>query len=140
MDDYLVMQGTDDAVLRLGSGEEITGQDLVRVVNEARQVRRILDAFPTHYPSHILEQSAIAEAFETGRADGDLQGVADAVAARLDQIAQEYERGWQGRLTQDQGIRLTRMLRGVEEMRTLDGAVLRSGRGAQAGSDDPGPA
>ena len=41
-------------------------------------------------------------------------------------IAPEFERGWQGRITQDQGIRLSRILRGVEELRTLDGAVLRS--------------
>jgi DNA gyrase subunit B len=32
-----------------------------------------------------------------------------------------------GRITQDRGIRLSRVLRGVEELRTLDGAVLRSG-------------
>ena len=127
MQDYLIQQGTEDAVLRLGSGEEIVGQDLVRVVEEARQTKRILDAFPTHYPRNILEQAAIAEAFLPGRADADLQGVADAVAKRLDLIAVEYERGWQGRPTQDHGIRLTRMVRGVEEVRTLDGPVLRSG-------------
>ncbi|MDF1668171.1 MAG: DNA topoisomerase (ATP-hydrolyzing) subunit B [Roseovarius sp.] len=127
MQDYLIQQGTVDAVLRLGNGEEIIGKDLVRVVDEARQTSRILDAFPTHYPRHILEQAAIAEAFVPGRVDGDVQGVADAVAARLDQIALEYERGWQGRPTQDHGIRLTRILRGVEEVRTLDGAVLRGG-------------
>ena len=94
---------------------------------------RILEAFPTHYPRHILEQAAISEAFLTGRVDADLQGVADAVAARLDLIAVEYERGWQGRPTQDQGIRLTRMLRGVEELRTLDGAVLRAGEARKLG-------
>ncbi len=127
MQDYLIQQGTEDAVLRLGSGEDISGQDLVRVVEEARQTKRILEAFPTHYPRHILEQAAIAEAFVSGRVDSDLQGVADAVAKRLDQIALEYERGWQGRPTQDHGIRLTRMLRGVEEVRTLDGQVLRGG-------------
>jgi DNA gyrase subunit B len=53
--------------------------------------------------------------------------VADAVAARLDLVALEYERGWQGRPTQDHGLRLTRSLRGVEEARLLDGQVLRSG-------------
>ncbi len=127
MEDYLIAQGTDDAVLRLGSGEEIIGQDLVRVVEEARQTKRILEAFPTHYPHHILEQATIAGAFASGRADADLQGVADAVAARLDLIALEYERGWQGRPTQDHGLRLARLLRGVEEVRTLDGPVLRSG-------------
>ena len=133
LEDYLIEQGTDDAVLRLGTGEEIVGQDLVRVVEEARQVKRILEAFPTHYPRHILEQAAIAEAFVAGRVDSDLQGVADAVAVRLDQIALEYERGWQGRPTQDHGIRLTRMLRGVEEVRTLDGPVLRGGEARRLG-------
>jgi DNA gyrase subunit B len=133
MENYLIEQGTDGAVLRLGSGEDVVGQDLVRVVEEARQVRRILEAFPTHYPHHILEQSAIAEAFAQGRADDDLQGVADAVAKRLDLIAVEYERGWSGRITQDHGIRLSRVLRGVEEVRTLDGQVLRSGEARKLG-------
>ena len=134
LDDYLIEQGTDGAALKLGSGEEIIGADLVRVVDEARQMRRILDAFPTHYPRHILEQAAIAGAFVAGSADADLQGVADAVAQRLDLIAVEYERGWTGRITQDHGIRLTRMVRGVEEVRTLDGQVLRSGEARRLGS------
>ncbi|WP_412505074.1 DNA topoisomerase (ATP-hydrolyzing) subunit B [Roseovarius sp. SYSU LYC5161] len=133
LEDYLIAQGTEDAVLRLGSGEEIVGQDLVRVVEEARQTRRILHAFPTHYPRHILEQAAIAEAFVPGRVDADLQGVADAVAERLDLIAVEYERGWQGRPTQDKGLRLSRVVRGVEEVRTIDGPVLRSGEARMIG-------
>jgi DNA gyrase subunit B len=58
-----------------------------------------------------------------------LQGLADSVAARLNLVAAEYEKGWTGRITQDSGIRLSRILRGVEELRTLDGAVLRSGEG-----------
>ncbi len=134
LDDYLIEQGIDGAILRLDSGEEISGQDLLRVVGEARQTRRILEAFPTHYPRHILEQTAIAGGFITGKVDADLQGVADAVATRLDLIAEEYERGWKGRPTQDHGIRLTRMLRGVDEVRTLDGRVLRSGEARKLGS------
>ena len=50
-------------------GEEMTGADLRRVVDEARQLRRVLDAFPTHYPRHILEQAAIAGAFVAGAVD-----------------------------------------------------------------------
>ncbi|HKL54966.1 MAG TPA: DNA topoisomerase (ATP-hydrolyzing) subunit B [Roseovarius sp.] len=133
LEDYLIQQGTDDATLRLGTGEEIVGQDLVRVVEEARQCKRILEAFPTHYPRHILEQAAIAEAFLPGRVDSDLQGVADTVAERLDLIALEYERGWQGRPTQDHGMRMTRTVRGVEEIRTLDGPVLRGGEARRLG-------
>ena len=127
LEDYLIQQGTEGAVLRLPKGEEIAGADLTRVVEGARSFKRILDAFPTHYPRHILEQAAIAGAFDSGRADGDLQRVADDVSSRLDLVAAEYERGWSGRITQDHGIRLSRVLRGVEEIRTLDCAVLRSG-------------
>ncbi len=134
LEEYLIEQGTEGAVLRLASGEEIVGQDLVRVIEEARRLKRVLEAFPTHYPRHILEQAAIAGAFVPGAVDADLQGVADKVAARLDMIALEYERGWQGRITQDHGIRLARILRGVEEVRTLDGPVLRSGEARKAGS------
>ena len=127
LDDYLIEMGVEGAVLKLKSGEEIAGADLARVIEGARQFRRVLDAFPTHYPRPILEQAALAGAFDPGRADDDLQLVADTVARRLDMVALEYERGWSGRITQDHGIRLSRVLRGVEELRTLDGAVLRSG-------------
>ncbi|MCC5972562.1 MAG: DNA gyrase subunit B, partial [Rubellimicrobium sp.] len=134
LDEYLIQQGIDGAVLRLGSGSEVAAADLLRVVEEARSLRRVLDAFPTHYPRHILEQAAIAGAFVPGAVDADLQGVADKVAARLDLIALEWERGWRGRITQDHGIRLARILRGVEEVRTLDGPMLRSGESRRAGS------
>ncbi len=134
LDDHLIQQGTDGALLVQGNGEEVTGQDLVRVVDEARQLKRVLDAFPTHYPRHILEQAAIAGAFVPGAVDNNLQGVADRVAERLDMIALEYEKGWQGRITQDRGIRLARILRGVEEVRTLDGTMLRSGEARKTGS------
>ena len=134
LDDYLIEQGIEGAVLRLASGEEIVGQDLARIVEEARQASRVLDAFPTHYPRHILEQAAISGAFDAGRAEADLQAVADGIANRLDLIAAEYERGWQGRPTQDKGVRLSRMLRGVEERRVLDGAVMRSGEARKLGS------
>ncbi|MES2143864.1 MAG: DNA topoisomerase (ATP-hydrolyzing) subunit B [Pseudomonadota bacterium] len=133
LEDYLVEMGVDGAVLRLPSGEEIAGADLTRVIEGARAFRKVLDSFPTHYPRAILEQAALAGAFDPGKADGDLQAVADTVAKRLNLVATEYEQGWTGRITQDHGIRLSRILRGVEELRTLDGAVLRSGEARRLG-------
>ncbi|HRO16192.1 MAG TPA: toprim domain-containing protein, partial [Paracoccus sp. (in: a-proteobacteria)] len=134
LEDYLIQQGIEGATLRLGSGEEITGADLARVVEEARLARRVLRSYPTHYPPHITEQAAIAGAMLSGAIDRDAQAVADAVAARLDRVAQEYERGWTGRPTQDAGIRVSRTLRGVEEARTLDGQMLRSAESRRLGA------
>jgi DNA gyrase subunit B len=96
---------------RSASGEEPRGRAIVHHLGGVKDV------------GHHRQQ----EKFDPGRADADLQRVADEVAQRLDLVALEYERGWQGRITQDHGIRLSRVLRGVEEIRTLDGAVLRSG-------------
>ncbi|WP_054008243.1 DNA topoisomerase (ATP-hydrolyzing) subunit B [Cypionkella psychrotolerans] len=127
LEDYLIDMGVEGAVLALPTGEEIAGADLRRIIDGARQFRRVLDSFPTNYPRGILEQAALAGAFDQGQADADLQAVATTVANRLNLIAPEYEKGWSGRITQDHGIRLSRVLRGVEELRTLDGAVLRSG-------------
>ncbi|MGC1488058.1 MAG: DNA gyrase subunit B, partial [Albidovulum sp.] len=133
-EEYLIQAGVDGAMLKLGTGEEITGADLARVVEEARVIRRILQVFPTHYPQRILEQSAIAGALIPGRIDADAQGVADEVSRRLDAVSVEYERGWQGRPTQDHGLRFSRSVRGVEEVRTLDGQVLRSGEARRLAS------
>lgn len=134
LEDYLIEQGIDGAALRLGSGEEIIGQDLARVVEEARMARRILNAYPTHYPINITEQAAIAGALVPGRVDEDATAVANALSARLDLIAEEFERGWSGRPTQDGGIGVSRVLRGVEELRVLDGNMLRSGESRRLGA------
>ncbi|MDO5659318.1 MAG: DNA topoisomerase (ATP-hydrolyzing) subunit B, partial [Paracoccus sp. (in: a-proteobacteria)] len=134
LEDYLIQQGTEGAALRLGSGETLSGNDLLRVIEEARTTRRVLRAYPTHYPPHITEQAAIAGALVPGRVDADAQGVASEVAKRLDLVAEEYERGWRGLPTQDGGIRLARLLRGVEESRVLDGPMLRSGESRRLGS------
>ena len=134
LEDYLIEQGLTDASLHLGDGTVIVGADLARVVNEARQVRTILAAFPTHYSKAVLEQSTIAGALVPGVVDRDAQGTADRVAARLDLVATEYERGWTGRPTQDHGLRFSRAVRGVEEIRTLDGPVLRSGEARKLAS------
>ena len=126
LEDYLIEQGIDGARLTLGDGAVLVGADLARVVEEARKVRYILNAFATHYNRHILEQAAIAGAFETGHIDQNPQAVGDVVAKRLDQVSLEYERGWQARITQDHGLRFARIKRGVEEAHTLDGKCLRS--------------
>ena len=126
LEDYLIEQGIDGAVLYLESGEAMSGLDLRQVVDEACIVRRILNAFPTYYSKPILEHAAIAGVLKPGRISANAQDAADLIAARLDLAASEYERGWQGRPSQEGGLRFFRTLRGVEEVQMLDGAAIRS--------------
>ena len=126
LENYLVAQGLAGSVLHLRSGEQISGLDLAQVAEAAKRVRRILNLFPAHYARNILEHSAIAGILAPGQIRSSPQGSADKVAVRLDLLADEFERGWQGRPTQDGGLRFTRILRGVEEVQRLDGNALRS--------------
>ena len=134
LDDYLIEQGLNDAVLELASGEQRTGADLAEVVKTARQVRGVVNAFPTHVPRVVLEQAAIAGALQPESIQGDAQAAANRVADRLNLIAPETEKGWTGRPTQDGGLRFSRVVRGVEEVRTLDGNVFRSAEGRRLAS------
>lgn len=133
LEDYLIAQGVEGSSLTLGDSSVIAGQDLARVVEEARNVKFLLNSFATHYNRHVLEQAAIAGALVPGRVDSDAQAVADAVAARLNKVSLEYERGWTGRITQDHGLRFARILRGVEESHTIDGKALRSSEARKLG-------
>ncbi|MEM1346088.1 MAG: toprim domain-containing protein, partial [Pseudomonadota bacterium] len=122
LEDYLIGEGIEGAALELSDGTRIAGPDLRRLVDEARRVRAILSGFPAQYPRFILEQMAIE-----GVIGDDLtpEGAAR-VAARLDTLAPETERGWQGDITADGGLRFTRILRGVAETRSIDAFSLRS--------------
>ncbi len=133
LEDYLIEQGLEGATLTLPGGARIAGQDLRRVVDEARQTRAALAAFPTRYMRFVLEQAAIAGAMRAQDQENP-QAMADAVAKRLDLVAPETERGWTGEALDDGGIRLTRVLRGVAEVRTIDGAALRSAEARRLGA------
>jgi DNA gyrase subunit B len=133
LEDYLVAQGAEGAVLRLGNGAELAGPDLIRVVDEARRVRQVLTAFPTHYPRFVLEQMAI----EGASSPGVPAETVARVAARLDGLAPETERGWDGEPTADGGVRFTRIVRGVAEVRSIDGMALRSAEARQLARMSP---
>jgi len=122
LEDYLIGEGIEAAALELANGTQIAGPDLRRLVEEARRVRQILSGFPPQYPRFVLEQMAIEGAVGQAVTPEGATRVAD----RLDALAPETERGWQGDVTADGGLRFTRILRGVAETRTIDAFSLRS--------------
>src|SRR5262249_56460613 len=48
------------------------------------------------------------------------------IARRLDALAEETERGWQGRFEEGDGFHFERMVRGVKEVAIIDQALLGS--------------
>ncbi|MEL6220431.1 MAG: toprim domain-containing protein, partial [Pseudomonadota bacterium] len=135
LEDYLIGEGVEGATLRLGTGAEMAGQDLLRLVGQARRLRQILAMFPTSYPRFMLEQAAIEGALNADMADrpGIAAETAEAIAARLDRLAPETERGWVGTVAEGGGFMFERTVRGVTEARTLDAFALRSAEARNLG-------
>jgi DNA gyrase subunit B len=128
LEEFLIGQGMEDSVLVTADGAERAGADLRDIIDKALQVRSALEGMHSRYARNIVEQAAIAGAFNPeviGTA-----AVADEAAAyiarRLDNISEETERGWQGAADADGGFTFTRELRGVKEAHVLDARMLGS--------------
>ncbi|KRB62977.1 DNA gyrase subunit B [Rhizobium sp. Root708] len=128
LEDYLIAQGLDDAALKLGSGEVRVRQDLGEVIGDALRLRALLDNLHSRYNRAVVEQAAIAGALNAEAVSDRARAeqLVGEVARRLDLIAEETERGWEGSLTSDGGLRLERMVRGVKEAVVLDMALIGS--------------
>ncbi len=133
LENYLVDTGLEDAVLTLGSGEKLTGQRLRSAVEDALALRQVLQGLHTRYDRRLVEQAAVVGAL-TPEAVGDSQGLGARlvarIAERMDALAEETERGWEGEVV-DGGYRFHRTLRGVKEAAVLDAALINSGDALQ---------
>jgi DNA gyrase subunit B len=128
LEDYLIATGLEDSVLRLASGEERSGEDLRTLVEDARQIRNILAGLHSRYNRKVIEQAAILGVLNPDIV-GDPQKARAAVpyiVARLDALAEETERGWQGEFSEDSGFTFSRTVRGVKEVAIIDQALLGS--------------
>ena len=128
LEEYLIDGGLSDAVLRLSSGAQLGGADLKRLTEQARSVRALVQPLTRRVPLKVVEQAAIAGAFKvallTDRASGEAVGAT--IAARLDALESDLERGWSMRWVEGDGWVFVRTLRGVTETHALDAAIIRS--------------
>jgi len=128
LEDYLIDTGLEDAVLRLSSGEVLAGNDLHKLVEDARTIRNILRGLHSRYNRQVVEQAVILSVLNQ-RIFGDPNTAVAAVpyiAKRLDALSEETERGWHGEFTEGAGFRFERTVRGVKEVAVLDQALLGS--------------
>jgi DNA gyrase subunit B len=127
LEDYLIDSGLEGSVMTLGTGETRTAKDLRDIVDQARVISKHIDELHSRYSRVIVEQAAIGGAFDAQllhSADAATR-VAEKVAHQLNAIAEETERGWEGRFGND-GYLFKREVRGVTEVQALDRQLLGS--------------
>lgn len=126
LEDYLFREGIDEAKLVLEDGETLIGQDLAAMIEKCRSVQTAIAEFPAKYSRDIIIQTALANSLHSIE-DENEEEIAANIAKRLDQISDDFERGWQGRPDGEGGLVFSRELRGVLETHALPREVLQSG-------------
>ncbi|EHS50286.1 DNA gyrase, B subunit [Rhizobium sp. PDO1-076] len=128
LEEYLITMGIEEATLTLANGEVRAGQDLRDLIQDALRLRSLVEGLHSRYNRNVIEQAAIAGALNPELTDNRARAEATAaeVARRLDMIAEETERGWQGFVTDEGGLRFERMVRGVKETAAVDVALIGS--------------
>jgi DNA gyrase subunit B len=128
LQDYLIGEGLEDAVLITGDSAERGGDDLRDIVETARKIASILKGLHSRYPRFIVEQAAIAGVLNPKilKDAEQAHGAAAYIAKRLDALAEETERGWHSEALAEGGLRFWRELRGVMESHLIDGPFIAS--------------
>ena len=129
MEEYLIQAGIRDAVMTISDGAQIAGDDLYDRVKQAQRAKRLLRPMSSKLTNaEVAEQAAVLGAFNQILLDSDEQSnlVADALARRLDGLADSADRGWTAEMIEGGGIAFLRTRRGVTERQVIDGALLRS--------------
>ena len=128
MEDYLIRGGCDEAVLEMANGEKILGQDLIGFVEKAVKARSLLTSLSVKAPEKIIEQMAISGLFnpEILQDKECLAPELDKIAARLDDMEAEYDKGWKAEILADGNISFNRTLRGVKEDHIIGAIVTES--------------
>jgi DNA gyrase subunit B len=128
LEEYLVGEGLEDALLITGDSASRGGADLRDIIETARKIVSILKGLHSRYPRFIVEQAAIAGALNPKvLKDGKhSQAAAAYIAKRLDALSEETERGWHGEALPEGGLRFWRELRGVMESHLIDGPFIAS--------------
>ena len=130
---YCVEAALRDAVFTQFDGVERAANDLRALLDEARSQRRSLQALAAKVGSvEVVEQAAIAGALSADLLSDEALALAAAqrIAERLNRLAPEVERTWQGEIVSGssgiEGLVLARSRQGVEERRLIEAALLRS--------------
>ncbi|MBX7198088.1 MAG: DNA topoisomerase (ATP-hydrolyzing) subunit B [Rhodospirillaceae bacterium] len=128
MEDYLISAGLSGATMVLHNGAQVGGEDLKRLVYRARDTKSSLELLSRTLPLSIVEQCAIAGAFNPDVLSDAAMATSAAgyIAKRLDHLETEYEKGWVGEAADGGGLKFTRTLRGVTETHVLDSRTLHS--------------
>ena len=135
---YCIDAAIRDSVFTQYDGVERAGNDLRDLLEQARVHRRWLQPLSGKAGSiEVVEQAAIAGALSASQLTDPNRAIeaAHTTAERLNRLAFEHERNWQGEVIAGEGLVLSRTRQGIDERRLIDAALLRSAEARRLDGD-----
>jgi DNA gyrase subunit B len=135
---YCIDAALRDSVFTQHDRAERAGNDLRDLLEQARLHRRWLQPLAGKVGSvEVVEQAAIAGALSGALLADPNRAIeaAHSTAERLDRLAPEHERNWQGAVIAGEGLVLSRTHQGIDERRLIDAALLRSAEARRLDAD-----
>ncbi len=122
---YLTEAAVEDLVFALHDGSRTTGRDLVALAERAAWFKRQIESLAQRHVGSIdvVEQAAIAGLLAPAALDDDPAASAATVAARVEALTPESDRGWTGE-AEDGAMVIARTMRGVTERYRIDATLL----------------
>src|SRR5271163_2041530 len=136
---YCVDAALRDAVFTQHDGVERAGNDLRDLLEQARVHRRWLQPLAGKVGNiDVIEQAAIAGALSAALLADPNRAIeaAHRTGERLNVLAPEHERRWQGEVIAGEGLVLSRTRQGVAERHLIDAALLRSAEARRLDADN----
>ena len=135
---YCLDAALRDSVFTQHDGVERAGNDLRDLLEQARIHRRWLQPLAGKVGNiEVVEQAAIAGALSASLLADPNRAIAAAhdIAERLNLLAPEHERLWQGEVIAGEGLVLERTRQGIGERHLIDAALSRSSEARRLETD-----
>ncbi len=129
LENFLIETGLEETVLDVQGSGSRAGADLATILDAAREIDVLVKALTRRIDQRIVEQAAIAGALNPDILnDPELAAsAATYIAARLDKLSPEIERGWHGEavdLPKGRAFKFSRTLRSVTENHLVDSVLI----------------
>ena len=124
LDNYLINSGVDESILTLGSGDSISSNDLLNIIDKSRKFRSLINNLPSRYNPDLVEAAALSGAFNQSKEID--KSILDDLSQRLTLKYNDDEAGWDAEYDPSNGLTIKRQIRGVYETLTLGPGIFRS--------------
>ncbi len=125
----LIKYGVEDAIFKTALGNQLKKEELLNTLNKITEVIEIYNKVPDRYDKKVLEQIAISGCLDVNKFLGSKEKTKDAInyiSKRINISRPDYDRGWKGEYSNDEGFSFRRELRGLEDSIVIDNNLLES--------------